>query len=193
MAAMASGALVFLFVLLILILAGLVVVIALWLREGGIFPGDRNERIHREILKEIETRLDKFEQLVREAEKLEAGLAKAALRTKQAMDLISAAKITETIREAISNDALEGVRDEKQGADTADAGGEQFQTASDSAYSQMQFEQVKSTSRMDDTLAEKVLKLSGEGLETAEIAKRLGIGKSEVELLIKFSGGKSGI
>lgn len=189
---MSASILMLLFILLVLVLAGLVVVIAVWLREGGIFPGERSERIHREILTEIDARLDRFEQIVREAERLEAGLAQAAIQSKRIIDLVNATKLIGAVKDSLADSTFAS----KSGIESDNSSSEQ-NPASDSGLPEIPLESQSNLSatsvgagtegRLSEETKQKALELAEIGLSAAEIAKRLNLGTAEVELLIRFS------
>jgi len=83
---LAAGSIIFLYVLLLIVIAGISLIIFFWLREGSIFPGDRTERINRELITEIEKRLARFEEMITEAEIVAARLD---VTTAEARDVLN--------------------------------------------------------------------------------------------------------
>ncbi|MEP0814418.1 MAG: hypothetical protein HRF49_07110 [bacterium] len=177
-------------VLLVLITAGLATIIGLWLREGSIFPGDRTERIHREILDEIDARLKKFESTVVEARKIElklnetvhlaaklAGMASALSAASgfagTAADKESAKPPTTLNDPTLTNSQRERLKSlEEQSADpaAADIAGE-LDDGPSAEYAEK---------------ALKALEMTRKGKSNAEIASRLGLGVGEVELILSL-------
>ncbi len=183
---MPVAATVVLFILLSLVLAGLFAVIAIWLREGGVIPGGRSEKVHREILDEIDQRLNRFEKVVQEAERLEAGIFRTAVQAKRVIDMVNASRLADTIKEAVEGLPQSGA--EKPPLKVENSTEKDF--GKETAQSPL-FDTGESAGKMQnssgDSLANKVLEMHDLGVNSSDIAKELGIGKSEVELLLKFS------
>lgn len=166
---MSYGVIVFLFFLLAAVIIGIIFIVALWVREGSILPGDRSERIHREILSEIDRRLERFEKLLGEARKLESLL-------------IGLAKESETPREKRPRPQVKSI----EHANPPSPAEEKLPPVPEL------LPEEESKERSEPELparTKRIKELAAKGCSVAEIAKELGMGKGEVELYLSLGGG----